>query len=56
MPITAMEYYRYARIITKTGEEIIITCLMTLDLEEAVKELQGVPYERKKRLAFLDWK
>jgi hypothetical protein len=51
-----MEYYRYARIIAKTGEEIIITCLMVLDLECAVKQLTGVPYERKKRLALLSWK
>ena len=56
IPFSAMEYYRYARIIAKTGEEIIITCLMVLDLERAVKQLTGVPYERKKRLALLSWK
>jgi hypothetical protein len=53
VPLSAMEYYRYARIITKKGDEIIITCLMVLKVEEAVKTLQGVPYERKKGLAFL---
>lgn len=56
MPFSAMEYYRYARIITKSGEEIIITCLMTLDIEGAVKQLSGISYERKKRIAFLFWK
>lgn len=53
IPFSSMEYYRYARIIAKSGEEIIITCLMTLDIEEALKHLTGVPYERKKGLAFL---
>jgi hypothetical protein len=56
IPFTAMEYYRYARIVAKTGEEIIITCLMVLDVEGAVKQLTGVSYERKKRLALLSWK
>lgn len=56
MPFSAMEYYRYARIITKSGEEIIITCLMTLDIEGAIKQLSGIAYERKKRIAFLFWK
>lgn len=56
IPLTAMEYYRYARVVTKTGEEIIITCLMVLDVEGAVKQLTGVSYERKKGLAFLSRK
>jgi hypothetical protein len=29
---------------------------MTLDIEGAVKQLKGIPYERKKRLALLEWK
>lgn len=53
IPFSSMEYYRYARIIAKSGEEIVITCLMTLDIEGALKHLTGVPYERKKGLAFL---
>lgn len=56
IPFSAMEYYRYARIVTKTGDEIIISCLMILDVEGAVRQLKGVPYERKKRLALLSWK
>jgi hypothetical protein len=56
IPITAMEYYRYARIITNGGEEILITCLTTLDIEEVLNKLIGLPYERKKRIAFLFWK
>lgn len=56
VPFSAMEYYRYARIITNSGEEIIITCFMTLDIEGAVKQLSGITYERKNRIAFLFWK
>jgi len=56
IPLSAMEYYRYARVEAKTGEEIIITCLMVLDVEGAVKQLKEVSYERKKGLAFLTWK
>lgn len=51
-----MEYYRYARIITNKGEQIIITCLMLLELEKLVTEFKGISYERKKRLALLFWK
>ena len=56
IPLSAMEYYRYVRIFTKSGEEIIITCLMTLDIDEVVKQLPAIPYERKKGLAFLFWR
>lgn len=56
IPLSAMEYYYYARIISKKGEEIVITCLMTLELEEVLKKMSGVTFERKKRLAFLGWK
>lgn len=46
----AIESYHYARIITKGGEELIITCLLVPKVEEAVKQITGVVYERKKRL------
>jgi hypothetical protein len=48
MPFTAMEYYHYARIITQSGEEIIITCLLTPKVEKAVRILSKVPFERRK--------
>lgn len=50
IPLTPLESYHYARIIPKQGEEIIITCLMAADVEEAIKHIKWVPYERKKRL------
>jgi hypothetical protein len=48
MPFTAMEYYHYTRIITQSGEEIIITCLLTPNVEKAVRILSKVPFERRK--------
>lgn len=54
---TAIESYYYARIIAKTGEEIIITCLLTPKVEEAARQLMGIKYERKKRFfCTLLWK
>ncbi|QNF33383.1 hypothetical protein HUW51_11865 [Adhaeribacter swui] len=46
----AIESYYYARILTKAGEELIITCLLTPNLELALKRLQGVQFERRKGL------
>lgn len=44
------ESYHYARIYTKSGKEIIITCLMARKVEVAVATIIGVPIERNKRL------
>jgi len=49
-PMTPIEMYHYARITTATGEEIIITCLMTPDVEEILKKIKRISYERKKQL------
>lgn len=48
IPFSAMEYYYYVRILTKSGEEVIITCLMGRDIDEEVKKLSGIPIERHK--------
>jgi len=50
LQLSAIESYHYARIIPKQGEEIILTCLMAPNVEEALKQIRWVPYERKKRL------
>lgn len=50
IPFLPIEFYHYARLIPKQGEEIIITCLMAPNVEEVVKQIKRVPYERKKRL------
>ena len=44
------EQYHYARIYTRSGKEIIITCLMAQKVQEAIKNITGVPVEKKKRL------
>ena len=45
-----MEFYHYARIVPKEGADIIITCLMISDVEEAVKKIRFVSYDRRKQL------
>lgn len=47
---TPIESYHYARVIPKTGNEIIITSLMIPDVEEALKKLQNITMEKKRRL------
>lgn len=42
--------YHYARIFTKDGKEIIITCLLARKVNDAVGSIRGVPTEKKKRL------
>ena len=52
-----IEAYHYARVHLKSGEELIITCLLTPKVEKALRELRGVKIERKKRLFnTLGWK
>jgi hypothetical protein len=48
IPFTAIEYYHYARIITQSGEGIIITCLLTPKVEAVVRTFNRVAYERRK--------
>jgi hypothetical protein len=46
----AIELYHYAHILTKTGEKIIITCLITPDVEEVIRQLKGVPVEVRRNI------
>jgi len=48
IPFSQMEYYRFARIITTNGEEIIITCLLCLNIDEELQKFSDVPTERRK--------
>lgn len=50
IPLTPLESYHFARIIPKQGEEIILTCLMAPNVEDAIKGIKWVPNERRKRL------
>jgi hypothetical protein len=45
-----IEAYHYARVYLKSGEELIITCLLTPKVEKALRGLRGVRIERKKWL------
>lgn len=52
-----IEAYHYARVYLTSGEELIITCLLTPKVEKAVSRLRGVKIERKKRLFNpLEWR
>jgi len=42
--------YHYSKIYTKSGKEIIITCLMARKVQDAVASIRGVPIEKKKRI------
>ncbi len=53
IPLSAMDYYKYARISTIMGDEIIISCLMSVDFETYLKQLNGIPFKRKAGLALL---
>lgn len=50
IPFLAVESYYYVRVSIKSGEELVITRLLSSKLEEAVRRLKGVPFIRKKRL------
>lgn len=56
IPFSQMEYYHFARLITSSGEEIIITCLMCKNVNEVVNILHGVPNVRKKGFCTTFWK
>ncbi|MDO9257347.1 MAG: hypothetical protein Q7U54_17645 [Bacteroidales bacterium] len=45
----AIEGFRFVRIVTKTSQQILITNLMSSQLEEDISSL-GIPIRRKKRL------
>lgn len=49
LPISAMEHYFYARIVFGTGDELIMTCLLTHKLDQVLAQLKDVPTVRKKR-------
>ncbi len=48
--ILPFEQYHYAKIYTKNGKEIIITCLMARKVMDLVGTIRGVPVEKKKRI------
>lgn len=48
--LLAIGGYHYAKIFLKTGDELVVTCLLTPRVDLALKQIGGVLFERKKRL------
>jgi hypothetical protein len=44
------EQYHHAKIFTKSGKEIIVTCLMARKVMNVVNSISGVPVEKEKQL------
>lgn len=45
-----IESYHYAVIELKTGEKLILTCLLTPRVDKSLKQIKGVLFEKRKRL------
>lgn len=45
----SMEEYYYARLLLRTGDELIITCLLMPKMDHVLGQLQGIQFTRKKR-------
>ncbi len=43
-----MQGYYYARLITKSGDNLLITCLMSRKLEQQLAKLPGIEIDRRK--------
>ncbi len=54
IPLSALEYYYFIKIINREKEEIIITCLMHQNIEAILPFLNGIPIERNKNI-FCIW-
>jgi hypothetical protein len=46
----AIEDYHYAVVKLKTGKELILTCLLAPRIDKSLKQIQGVLFEKRKRL------
>ncbi len=48
--LLAIESYHYAKIRLKTGEYLVLTCLLAPRLDKTLKQMKGVLIERRKKL------
>lgn len=48
--LLSIEGYHYAVVKLKTGEELILTCLLAPRLDKSLKQMRGVLFEKRKRL------
>ncbi len=46
----AIEGFYYAVVKLKTGEELILTCLLAPRIDKSLKQMRGVLFEKRKRL------
>lgn len=48
--LLAIESYHYAILRLKTGDEVVLTCLLAPRMDKALKQIRGVLIEREKKL------
>lgn len=48
--LLAIEGYHYAIVKLKTGEELILTCLLAPRIDKSLMQMRGVLFEKRKRL------
>ncbi len=48
--LLAIEGYHYAVVKLKTGEELMLTCLLAPRIDKSLKQMRGVLFEKRKRL------
>lgn len=48
--LLSIEGYHYAIVKLKTGEELILTCLLAPRIDKSLKQIRGVLFEKRKKL------
>ncbi len=48
IPILSIESYYFTRVVLKTGEDLVLTCLVSPKIDKVLRNLNGVLFERKK--------
>ncbi|MBV6645966.1 MAG: hypothetical protein KI790_10980 [Cyclobacteriaceae bacterium] len=50
IPVSPLEFYNFARIDMKSGEKVVLTCLLTPKVDKITDQIKGVKFVRKKKL------
>lgn len=50
LQIFPMEGYHYAIVKLKNGDDLVLTCLLAPRIDEALKQIKGVLFERRKKM------
>ncbi|MDD4972401.1 MAG: hypothetical protein PHT07_23475 [Paludibacter sp.] len=48
--LLSIESYHYARIRLKTGEEIVLTCLLAPRMDKTLRQMKGILFEKRKKI------